>query len=114
MSNKQIAIAKDAIKETGRLHQPGQAVFKAILSEDIDWKPFAAFPAPVRLADIVGEPSRPGPYVIRVRVPPWREDDALIPPARILGGYGVKSGCRLVAPVLTERNCNRGEGNWKP
>ena len=69
MSNKQTAIAKDAIRETGRLHQPSHAVFKAILSEDIDWKPFAAFPTPVRLAVIVGERSKPGPYVIRVRVP---------------------------------------------
>lgn len=40
-----------------------------ILSEDIDWKPFAAFPATVRLAVIVGEPSEPGPYTIRVWVP---------------------------------------------
>lgn len=69
MSNKQAAIAKDAIQGIVGTHQPGQAVFKAILSEDIDWKPFAAFPAPVRLAVIVGEPSEPGPYVIRVRVP---------------------------------------------
>ena len=53
----------------GRPHQPGQALFKAILSEDIDWKPFAALPAPVRFAVIVGQPSDEGPYVIRVRVP---------------------------------------------
>jgi len=33
-----------------RPHQPGQAAFRAILSEDIDWKPFAAFPAEARLA----------------------------------------------------------------
>ncbi len=52
-----------------RPHQPGQAVFKAILNEDIDWQPFAAMPAPVRLAVIVGQPSAEGPYVIRVRVP---------------------------------------------
>ena len=41
----------------------------SILSEDIDWKPFAAFPPSVRLAVIVGEPSKPGPYTIRVKVP---------------------------------------------
>ncbi len=52
-----------------RPHQPGQAEFKAILTEDIDWKPFAAMPAPVRLAVIVGQPSAEGPYVVRVRVP---------------------------------------------
>ena len=42
---------------------------KAILPENIDWKPFAALPASVRLAVVVGQPSEPGPYVIRVRVP---------------------------------------------
>jgi quercetin dioxygenase-like cupin family protein len=42
---------------------------KTILPEDIDWKPFAALPPLVRLAVIFGQPSEPGPYVIRVRVP---------------------------------------------
>jgi quercetin dioxygenase-like cupin family protein len=50
-------------------HQPGQAVFKSILPEDIDWQPFPAFPPAARLAVIVGHPSEPGPYVIRVRMP---------------------------------------------
>lgn len=45
------------------------AVFKAILPEDIDWKPFAAYPPSARLAVLVGQPSEPGPYVIRVKVP---------------------------------------------
>jgi hypothetical protein len=31
-----------------RTHQPDEAVFRSILPEDIDWKPFPAFP-PVRL-----------------------------------------------------------------
>ena len=52
-----------------RTHQPGQAVFRAILPEDIEWKPFPAFPPSVRLAVVVGQPSEPGPYVIRVKVP---------------------------------------------
>ena len=52
-----------------RSHQPGQAVFRSILPEDIDWKPFPAFPPSVRLAVVVGEPSVPGPYTIRVKVP---------------------------------------------
>jgi hypothetical protein len=30
-----------------RTHQPGEAVFRSILPEDIDWKPFAAFPPSV-------------------------------------------------------------------
>jgi len=42
---------------------------KIILSEGLDWKPFAAFPASVRLAVIAGQPSEPGPYTIRVKVP---------------------------------------------
>jgi quercetin dioxygenase-like cupin family protein len=50
-------------------HQPGQAVFKSILPEDIIWKPFPAFPPAARLAVVVGEPSKPGPYLIRVKVP---------------------------------------------
>ena len=50
-------------------HQPGEAEFKSVLPEDIDWKPFPAFPLPARLAIVVGEPTKPGPYVIRVKVP---------------------------------------------
>ena len=52
-----------------RLHQPGEANFKATLPEDIEWKPFAAFPLSVRLAVVVGDPSKAGPYTIRVHVP---------------------------------------------
>ena len=52
-----------------RNHQFGEDAFKAILSEDIDWKPFPAFPPSVRLAVVVGDPSKPGPYVIRVKAP---------------------------------------------
>jgi quercetin dioxygenase-like cupin family protein len=52
-----------------RAHQPGQAAFRATLPEDIDWKPFPAFPTSVRLAVVVGQPSEPGPYTIRVKVP---------------------------------------------
>src|SRR5579863_2929925 len=40
-----------------------------ILSEDVDWKPFPAFPPSVRLAVVVCQPSEPGPYTIRVKVP---------------------------------------------
>ena len=42
---------------------------KTILPENVDWKPFAAFPPLVRLAVVAGQPSEPGPYMIRVRVP---------------------------------------------
>ena len=52
-----------------RTHQPGQAAFKSVLPEDIEWEPFPAVPPSVRLAVVVGQPSEPGPYVIRVKVP---------------------------------------------
>jgi quercetin dioxygenase-like cupin family protein len=50
-------------------HQPDQAVFRSVLPEDIDWEPFAAFPPSARLAVVVGHPSEPGPYTVRVKVP---------------------------------------------
>jgi quercetin dioxygenase-like cupin family protein len=52
-----------------RTHQPGQAVFRSVIPEKIDWKPFPAFPPSVRLAVVVGQPSEAAPYVIRVKVP---------------------------------------------
>jgi hypothetical protein len=50
-------------------HQPDQAVFRSVLPADIDWQPFAAFPPSARLAVVVGQPTEPGPYVTRVKVP---------------------------------------------
>ena len=47
-----------------RTHQPGQAAFRSVLPDDIDWKPFPPFPPQARLAVVVGQPSEPGPYVI--------------------------------------------------
>jgi len=52
-----------------RQDHPVRTVFRSILSEDVDWRPFAAFPPDVRIAILVGRPSEPEPYVIRVRVP---------------------------------------------
>jgi hypothetical protein len=52
-----------------RAHQPGESNFRSILPEQIDWKPFPAFPASARLAIVVGDPTEPGPYLIRVKVP---------------------------------------------
>jgi quercetin dioxygenase-like cupin family protein len=43
--------------------------FHAIRSEDVEWRPFAAFPPEARLAILVGDPAKPGPYVIRVKLP---------------------------------------------
>lgn len=50
-------------------HQPGQAIFRAILSESIEWRSFPGYPPAVRLGIVVGNPLEPGPYVIRVKVP---------------------------------------------
>jgi quercetin dioxygenase-like cupin family protein len=52
-----------------RNHQPGQSDFKAILPEDIEWKPFPAFPPGACLTIMVGQPTERGPYVVRVKVP---------------------------------------------
>src|SRR5271168_140560 len=68
MSQKASAV-KSAQQSEARPHQLGQEVFKTILSEDVDWKRFPAFPPSVRLAVVVGQPSEPGPYTIRVKAP---------------------------------------------
>ncbi|HEX6717268.1 MAG TPA: hypothetical protein VF088_09155 [Pyrinomonadaceae bacterium] len=47
------------------------SAFKATLSEELEWKPFAALPSLVRLAVVVGQPDQPGLYTIRVKVPFW-------------------------------------------
>jgi quercetin dioxygenase-like cupin family protein len=50
-------------------HQPGQDVFRAILSEDVQWKVFPGFPPAARLAVLVGDPTAAGPYLTRVHLP---------------------------------------------
>jgi quercetin dioxygenase-like cupin family protein len=52
---------------TGTPHQPGQGDFRSVLPEEVDYEPFPAFPPAVRLAVVVGRPSDPGPYVVRVK-----------------------------------------------
>jgi quercetin dioxygenase-like cupin family protein len=51
------------------IHRPEQAAYRSVLPEEIDWKPFPAFPPSARLAIVVGDPSEPETYVIRVKVP---------------------------------------------
>ena len=60
---------EDVQQHNDRAHQPEQDVFRSVLPDDIDWRPFAAFPPTVRLAVVVGKPTEPGPYTIRVKVP---------------------------------------------
>ena len=69
MSNEGTAIMTRTQQGMVAAHQPGQDVFKSVLSEDVNWKPFAAFPPSVRLAVIVGQPSEAAAYTIRARVP---------------------------------------------
>jgi hypothetical protein len=69
MSRDKNVTVQDAQQGATRPHQPGQASFRSIFPEDIDWKPFSAFPPLARLAVVVGNPSGPGPYLIRVKVP---------------------------------------------
>ena len=52
-----------------RTHQPDEGRFHAVRPDELTWQSFAAYPPEVRLAVLVGDPSKPGPYVIRVRVP---------------------------------------------
>ena len=51
------------------MKRTGPDALHCVLPEDIEWKPFAAFPPSVRLGIVVGQPSEPGLYTIRVRVP---------------------------------------------
>lgn len=50
-------------------HQPGQEHFRVIRSEEVEWQAFPAFPPGARLAVLVGEPTKAGPYLIRVKLP---------------------------------------------
>jgi hypothetical protein len=46
-----------------------QAQSRAILAEDIQWKPLAVFPPEARLAVLVGQPLEQGPYMVTAQVP---------------------------------------------
>jgi quercetin dioxygenase-like cupin family protein len=43
--------------------------FGEVFPENVPWGPFPAFPPLVRLAVLVGDTTKPEPYVIRVKVP---------------------------------------------
>jgi quercetin dioxygenase-like cupin family protein len=53
----------------GRADGLPSTVFGAVLPENVPWAEFPAFPPRVRLAVLVGDTTRPEPYVIRVKVP---------------------------------------------
>lgn len=50
-------------------YQPDGLRFQVIHAEDVAWRRFAAFPTLARIAILFGDPTRSGPYVIRVRLP---------------------------------------------
>ena len=52
-----------------KAHQPGEAEFRVIHAEDIAWTTLPGYPPAVRLAILVGDPSKPGPYTVRVKLP---------------------------------------------
>ena len=52
-----------------RADQAGLTALKSIRPEELDWKPFAAFPAAARVAVVLGHPSEAGLYVIRMKLP---------------------------------------------
>jgi quercetin dioxygenase-like cupin family protein len=52
-----------------RTRQPDEDRFHAIRGEDVVWRPNPAYPPEVRLAILVGDPTQPGPYLIRVKLP---------------------------------------------
>jgi len=53
----------------GRTHEPGEAIFRSIYQKTSNGSNSPAFPPETRLAVLVGEPHKPGPYVIRVKAP---------------------------------------------
>jgi quercetin dioxygenase-like cupin family protein len=59
----------DEVIQMAQTHFRDEDKFHAIRPEDVEWKPFPAFPPAARLAVLVGDPNEPGPYVIRVKVP---------------------------------------------
>jgi hypothetical protein len=125
MPNETTAVMAGAEQRAVAAHQPGQDVFKSVLSEDVDWKPFSAFPPSVRLAVVVGQPPEPGPYMIRVRVPrgvklmPHRHSEDRVYTV-ISGVFYIASSsirkswrhirpevslfCRAIRPISTGRN----------
>ena len=51
------------------IHELGQAKFRSVLNEDIEWGSFPSFPPEASLAVVVGDPSEIAPYVVRVKLP---------------------------------------------
>jgi len=63
------AHTQETLHGADRHLDPDSGQFRVIRPEDIVWRPFPAFPAAARLAVVVGDPSEPRPYLIRVKLP---------------------------------------------
>jgi quercetin dioxygenase-like cupin family protein len=50
-------------------HSADVAALESVRPETVDWRPFPAFPPSARLAILTGDPTQPGLYTIRVKVP---------------------------------------------
>jgi quercetin dioxygenase-like cupin family protein len=50
-------------------HPPVAPRLQSVLPETVDWQPFPAFPPSARLAVVAGNPTEPGLYTIRVKLP---------------------------------------------
>ncbi len=87
--------------------------FGSVLPEDIEWTPFPAFPPSARLAVVVGEPTKPGPYTTRVKVPAgvklmphWHPEDRIY--TVISGVFYTGLGEMPAAELRGVRLCRRG------
>lgn len=50
------------------MHPANEGSLNVIRAEDVRWRTFAPFPEGAELAVLVGDPTKPAPFVIRVRV----------------------------------------------
>lgn len=63
-----MSIASNVPPGSPRPYQPGQEHFLAIRPEEIVWESFPGYPNAARVATLVGDPTRSGPYAVRVRL----------------------------------------------
>lgn len=59
----------DPRNDQRRLHQPDQDRCRVIRADEVEWQHFPGYPPAARTAVLVGDPAKPGPYVIRVKLP---------------------------------------------
>jgi quercetin dioxygenase-like cupin family protein len=66
---QELVMSTRPLSPNDALRSQSQSAFRSILPEDIEWKAFPAFPPAARLAVLVGTPTEPGLYVVRVKAP---------------------------------------------